>query len=303
MGQAKLRKLKDPDYGKPKLRGLIVSSPITIDGHNMRPKSISLDPQDLRFSLMYWDRIAWPKSIIFGSELTPDEQFLNSAGILYRPPLPIPNYIKSGAEHLFVEQETAYSNYEKTEPGVWSIGHGVNSLRDISATSDPTLGSDILLTLLSAIPVPKRDVPYPEILEFKHKRRDELLNFRNHLETMVESIKNAEDPVDELHKKLKEVDNACVNLLKTTREWQSPVYLSNFEISLQPNLTKAFDAIRKIEQTSSALAMDETSKMIATILAVAESQVKLSGTPKLRPFKKARSPYRYAFSLNKQLEL
>lgn len=303
MGQAKLRKLNDPTYGKPKMRGLIVSPPIEISGDDIRPTSAHLDAEDLRFSLMYWDRIAWPKSIIFGCDPNPDEKFLESAGILYRPSLPIPKYIKSGAEHLFLEQEIAYMNYESSEPGVWSIGHGVNSLRDVAVTLEPPMDSDILLTLLSAVPVPKWDVPFQEILEFKQKRRDELLSFRAHMEAMIEGIKTAEDPTDALHKKIKEVDDACANLIKTTREWQSPVHLSNFEISVQPSFIKALEAFNKVEKASSMLAMDETSKAIATAVAIAESQIKLSGTPKFRPIKKARSPYRYAFNLNKHFEL
>lgn len=302
MGQAKFRKLNDPTYGKPKMRGLIISPPIDINGNKMIPKSHNLDNEDLRFSIMYWDRLAWPKSIIFGSHPTDDEKFLEASGILYRPHLPIPSYIKSGAEHLFKEQEITYLNYEASEPGVWSIGHGINSLRDIAATSEVAESTDVLLTLLSAVPVPKGDVPFAEILEFKHRRRDELLNFRAHMEAMVEAIKSAEDPIDTLNLKIKEVDEACANLIKTTREWQSPVYLSNFEISLQPSFAKAFEAIGRVEKASTMLPMDETSKAIATAIAITESQVKISGTPKLRPLKRSRSPYRYAYSLNKQFE-
>jgi hypothetical protein len=67
-----------PEFLEPTQRGLVVSSPLVIQGGRIFVGSSNLDPQELRFSLLFWDRLAWPASrnIHFGSG--PDEQFLES---------------------------------------------------------------------------------------------------------------------------------------------------------------------------------------------------------------------------------
>ena len=90
MGEAKIRKATDPSYGKaPKerpSRGLIISSPMQIDTANLSFSAQGgLDPSELRFSLLYWDKLVHPHSNIFELEADDDEQFLVSAGVLSRP--------------------------------------------------------------------------------------------------------------------------------------------------------------------------------------------------------------------------
>ena len=71
MGEAKIRKVTDPSYGTvPKerpMRGLIISNPIHIS-HDLVSLNGKLDPSELRFSLLYWDKLVHPRSncISFG---------------------------------------------------------------------------------------------------------------------------------------------------------------------------------------------------------------------------------------------
>ena len=72
MGEAKLRKQTDPNFGQvPKnglsYRGLVVSPPIEIEGNRLFAKSSNLDAQELRFSLLFWDRLVWPSSRVWWS--------------------------------------------------------------------------------------------------------------------------------------------------------------------------------------------------------------------------------------------
>lgn len=85
MGEAKRRKEQDPDYGKPrpKMRGLILSSPCTANiGANTFHGGGQLDKTDLRASLFYWDRLMWPTNNILTIEGDADAQFLESEGIV-----------------------------------------------------------------------------------------------------------------------------------------------------------------------------------------------------------------------------
>jgi hypothetical protein len=84
MGQAKIRKQTEPTYGivpkKAPKRGLIISNPIKLDvKNNVFCAQGGLDPSELRFSLLYWDKLARPDSNIFGFGGGEDEHFLISA--------------------------------------------------------------------------------------------------------------------------------------------------------------------------------------------------------------------------------
>ena len=89
MGEAKRRKQSDPNFGRvPRQavnRGLVVSPPIEIQDNSLFAKSWNLDPQELRFALLFWDRLVWPSSRTVHFPSGPDELFLEDAGILSRP--------------------------------------------------------------------------------------------------------------------------------------------------------------------------------------------------------------------------
>lgn len=91
MGEAKQRMRSDPAYGRvPKdsrRRGLIVSAPIEIEGNRLYAKSSTLDPQELRFALLFWDQLVWPSSRAIHFASGADELFLESpTALLPQPP-------------------------------------------------------------------------------------------------------------------------------------------------------------------------------------------------------------------------
>lgn len=302
MGQAKNRKENDPDYGKSfterKMRGLVISVPMEISSGTIKTGS-SLDNEDLRFSLMYWDRLAWPKSTAILVESKDDERFLEHAGILYRPSIQLKAKATDFASYIIAEQAQIHSEYEKSEPGVWAISNGKNSLKDMDSKASNT---DKLLTLLHAVPIPKATVPLAEILEFKQKRRDELILFRSHLESLIKEIEESEQPDLALQEKLKEVDFACSNLIKVTREWQYPVSLADFKVSKDFNIVNAVGAISGGEWLSGKLSMGLTEAALSTIGLLVRSQLKITGTPRLQSLKRPVSPFRYAYSITKDFQ-
>lgn len=67
MGEA-----SDPNFGK---RGLVVSAPFEVQGTTLRVRSSNLDPQELRSSVLLWDRLVWPSSRAIHLASGPDESF------------------------------------------------------------------------------------------------------------------------------------------------------------------------------------------------------------------------------------
>lgn len=172
MGEAKIRKASDPSYGKvPKDRpshGLIISNPMQIDTDNHSISGIGgLDPSELRFSLLYWDKLVYPSNNLISFGGGNDEEFLVSAGVLTKR---LYTYSHGeAASILFDTYMRAFYDLENIEPGVWSLSQGEKSL--FIKNSAPTLIDDsgISLELIRAIPVPAADVPLNEILEFKER--------------------------------------------------------------------------------------------------------------------------------------
>jgi hypothetical protein len=184
MGEAKRRKARDPTYGRPK-RGLVVSPPVEIQGSTLRFLS-QLDPQELRFALLFWDKLVWPKSRSVYIASGPDESFLEQAGILGRP-----EYTFSGvaAPGLARTQIQAFLDLDRREPGVWSLAQGEDSflLKDRILTE----GNGAFVELHRAIPVPDKDVPLDDILRFRDKRSDELQLLRHRIDIFVASINDS----------------------------------------------------------------------------------------------------------------
>jgi hypothetical protein len=289
MGQAKERKRNDPTYGKPsKMRGLIISCPIEIDDDmSFSVRSPFLDKQDLRSSLLYWDRLAWPTGFIGFAE-DPDTTFLESSGILLRPNYRIGG---TGAEVVIKPQMIALDEFERKSPGVWSLGQSENSILLKSGVGEPSRGT--LLSLLNCLPVPSEDVALSDIIDFKTKRRDELLAFREHLENLVDEIQSHHDSEAALMQKLKEMDAACADVITVAREWQLPVKLSNLKASFNFDLAKAATDAAKVWSSSEVFNLGHTSRAIAAGAAALSSQLKISRDFSLRSFRRERSPFSY----------
>lgn len=231
MGEAKRRKENDANFGRvPKdarERGLVISVPMEIAGTSLTLKATRLDPQELRFSLLFWERLVWPFSRAIYLSNGPDEEFLTSAGVLSRPEYTFHGDIARG---MALTQFQAFQDLDRIEPGAWALAQGDSSF--LYAEGFAELGKGALVELHRAIPIPREDVPLAEILEFRERRRDELVHLRFQLESFAEEIERSEERTIELQKRISELDRACANLLTLGKEWQFPVYLSGLKVSL-----------------------------------------------------------------------
>ncbi|WP_156955361.1 DUF6236 family protein [Polaromonas glacialis] len=298
MGEAQRRKHSDPNFGRfPKkapFRGLVVSPPIEIEGTRLLARSSNLDPQELRFALLFWDQLVWPSSRAIHFASGPDEVFLESAKILTRPDYTING---DGAQGIAKGQIQAFLDLECAEPGVWAMAQGENSFLWKDGFADE--GSGVLVELHRAIPIPKHDVPLAEVLEFRVRRRDELLLLRYHLETFVTEIETAVDKPAALKNRAAEIDQACANLLQVGKEWQFPVYLSNIKTSFSLSPTKFLPAVAGGWALGESYGLHAASAVAA--FAGAASTIEIKSDLGLRSLKRPKSPFRYACLTHQEL--
>ena len=291
MGEAKRRKAEDPSYGKPK-RGLVVSAPMEIEGTQLHLQSTSLDPQELRFSLLFWDRLLWPLSRAIYIPSGPDEQFLETAGVLTRPEYTAVGDIAQGMAHC---QITAFLEAEKHEPGIWALAQGENSF--LLKNEILREGNGAFVELFRAIPVPDKTVPLNEILEFKHRRFDELNLLRQQLDGLVFEINNSEDKRAKLVEQANLVYTACADAIRVGKEWRFPIRLANLKVSLD---------LRPFTSGAAVIAAWEYAKVFdmalpACVLAGAAASIKIGGDFGLQKIRPRQGPYRYVYRFHNEL--
>lgn len=299
MGEAKQRKQKDPNYGKPRtdaLRGLIISVPIKVNGNNVQLASTQLNPQELRTSLLYWDRLSMPSNNLMHIAPDQDAQFLIDSGILYTPRFNLTGDFGLALAKL---PSLALMEYENSHLGMWSLGGGENSILVESGFSTSKAGTS--LQLYNAMPAPGPDVPLAEILNFRQKRRDELLAFRWHIESLTREIEASTDSKEELDRKLSELDKSCSDLATVCREWQYPMYLTNLKASLNFSLTKAAGAAVSTWVATGQLALPDTARVISSGGAALASLLELKSDINFQKIKRPSSPFRYIYEAQKNL--
>jgi hypothetical protein len=305
MGESKRRRETDPNYGViPKVqnkKGLVISSPMSIDlvGLDSSLRG-SLDAQELRSWLLYWDELVWPASNLIRAGGGNDEEFLVNAKILTRPV----SYVSSGTfEQIIINTHiNCFLDLDKKEPGVWALAQGEKSLLLNHPSGQFVENEGITLELLRALPTPAEDVPLNEILEFKERRKDELLAFRAYTDKLVQEIQKSPEPTDEMKRVLKDVDAACAALLKVGHQWQFPVTFADFKCSFNFNLFKTGGQAAMGYTAASTLGLGLP---VATGVAALSGLVSTIDIKKdflgFRSIRKDQSPFQYCVNAHREL--
>lgn len=274
------------------MNGLILSCPITINGNHLKITRSSIAPQELRFALLFWDRLSWP--LLHGLQIHggQDECYLKDAGILDRP---IYNILGDQIQAIQLAQIEHFKVSNNKNPGMWAMGLGENSILTGEHVDKDSNGT--LISLLNAIPIPTTDVPLAEILEFRQRRRAELLSFRSHVQLMLSEITGSNDSEQELLLKIKLLDKACSDLINTTKEWQFPVHLSDFKASLNFDIKKILGAGYTAFKAGNEFNLGTTTSAIMGVGAGVAGLLNISADIKFRPASLDASPYKYAYHI------
>lgn len=225
-----------------------------------------------------------------------DEQFLEAAGVLKRPDY---TFDGDGATGIALGQIQAFRDLDEKEPGKWSLAQGERSFVWKGQAVENDGGT--LVELHRAIPIPKHDVPLAEVLEFRERRRDELLLLRLHLEGFAIDVERSGDSEAALRQRLAEIDQACANVLTVGREWQFPVYLSNMKVSFSLNLVRLIEQAWKGFQTATDMGYSLPAAAAAAGVAGVASTLDVKADYGLRAVKRPISPYKYAYRLGREL--
>lgn len=297
MGEAKRRKATDPGYGKQRsvARGLIVSPPLVVEpGRGIRVRSSALDPQELRFALLFWDQLAWPDNNIIGIGGGAEADFLMASGVLTRPRYSI--YGRTDVGSALLDSYTqAYRELNLSAPGRWSISQGENSLLIEGGLVVP--GRAALVELHRAIPVPDADVPLEDILDFKLKRRDELFALREEIDALYATLEQAGDKEFELVRIAEKIDRACADVLRLGKERQFGMRQSDLRATFDFDIGKIAGWAIAGEAVGQQLALP----IVGAALGGVAATLKLGWDSTAARAKFGNHPYRYVYRIHDDL--
>lgn len=226
---------------KPGERGLVISFPLEVGNGILNSPLGQLDPQELRFSALFWDVLDLPYNPLTGpSGSSAEEDFLSAANMFQRTAGDLKGKCDVAyavkAFHLGV-----FRIHDKREPNQWSMARGERSISFIG-TEEQIAGGGAIIELHQCIPVPNKDVALADVLEFKRRRQPELIALRTHLDEIYAKVR--EDPARPLEGR-QEIDKLQVAIeshLKVSLETKFPLRLSGWKASVGFDITSAASA-------------------------------------------------------------
>jgi hypothetical protein len=271
-------------------RGLVISPPLKIieNGNGFVIGSSDLDPQQLRFQLLFWDRLSLPKQSFLDLGLGAEAQYLQKEGTLSRTHVDVPG----GLGGIIIAQAhyECFRKLEAAQPGRWSMANMEGDAEAIPAACRAE-GRGVLVRLLNAIPVPDRDVPLDDVLKFKSKRKDELAALRVYLEDVFQRIIESRDPDLKLQTELTRLQASINDHVKVSREWGVKLKLADLTANL--NVTGAL-ASAFVSHSLGLTLLQSLATAMPAMLSI-DIGVGLTGR------KAASNPFRYISSIHKSL--
>ena len=153
----------------------IIAAPAIIKIHgNGFTMERGLSPQELRYYILYWDKVVIPGTNLVYIGL-PEEDTLIQSGAIERPRVTFQGSFNGGDmanSFALAKAVVAKKLMEEDKATDWVI-HQIGdklSIHDKFSESKNSLRFD----LINLLPVPNASTPIADILEFKHRRKDEL---------------------------------------------------------------------------------------------------------------------------------
>jgi uncharacterized protein DUF6236 len=213
----------------------IIAAPAKVSGSGASFRSERrLSSQELRYFLLYWDKVVIPTTNIVHLSL-PDEDEMISTGIMSRPRVPFSGSFDGetiAAVQLLAQATVAKQLIENDKHIDWVV-HKIGD-QIILPSNEIIKQQAIRVDLVNTLPVPDESVAIADILEFKRKRSDELKQLHQALDDFYLEIIASPDPSFKAKAAVFALTNAVLDVQNTTSEkWR---ITRKFDISAEINL-------------------------------------------------------------------
>lgn len=257
-------------------RGVVVTMRIGngIDG--------SLHPHDLRKYLLYWDLIDYPFVNGMGPNIdhNPEMKLLREESILSFSSINVPKVTSSNkspllmvmngtswtADELILTRRNAQiavaRHHNSIKNQLWSIAQ---SGGDMQLPFNLALKDVIEANLVSCLPVPSESVRVEDILNFKQKRRAELLRFRSALDGLSSRIEKDENKEAAVVRSREEIELSLLDIHKALDESRLQKTISTVKIYLDLKDSSAINILLPLLGGTSASLLGKPAELGALI--------------------------------------
>lgn len=272
-------------------RGIIVSPRYSYTNGKTISEAI-IRRSDLWFYLTYWDQVSIPQLSRFGAgimvpgdfEGLEDQSLIINRNIDFTFPqnstfAGLPGYIPPNP--LKEIALCTYKDYEQRDPGKWSLGRPLGETDQTSEEAAPSVRR-FEFDLYNLLVTPGPDVSLAEIIDFRYRRKDELLALRDALDSLSRELASSEDIPREKVQIYRDVENAIQDVSRSANEsWASSFFLSSWG---------AIDLGAAVAVTASAIAGQLD---IAALISVGQGAIRVFQ----RPVFSSPNPFQYIHSL------
>lgn len=247
------------------------------------------DKKDLIFATLFFDKIEVPRNNIFSAPNV-EIDFLLSQGVVQRSFSQIAISRPQNLDYcLNAAMKNAFFALDGENPGQWAVCNFEDAI-DLFKGLEPLAGSGpktaASLDLGSLFPVPNREVPFEDILNFKTKRNAELQRLRSHIDEVVVAAQAA-DHENWGTAALGKLSNGLEEYFKVCRESKIPMKLTNIKCKL--NYKTVLGGAAAIPIISN-YAIPDSLKLLLSAGAVISCLLEAELSPRLKP---RNSPYEY----------
>ena len=200
-------------------RGLMITQNIDANSSGFTMNG-GLDTQSLRQYLLFFDHLVCPQSNIFHFGMGQDFEYLMNVGVAQYLRVNFSGTTNTGAAFWRSLQDRAFSQLSTDKEVEWSLA---SSIKMLGLSDDKQVKHEALcVNLIDALKVFTPEVPLPEILEFKHKRQDMLLEFRDSMDEFKDSIVVSSNVVEAFQRRKRKVEKDIVELNQLIDETKYP---------------------------------------------------------------------------------
>jgi hypothetical protein len=267
----------------PDQRGLIIYPKVEVASDNQVSMTGQFDACLLRHAVLMWDFLDWPTSNVIGlGSGDPDVILLLESGTLRRSTVEYSSFSGGGGKNIKQVFTETFGALDRRDAGRWSFVRGPSSLSFQEEGDDGA--RSLLVELSDAVPIPTAGVPLYEILQYRERRRAELLALRAHLEALYQAILAAPDRKLAQTTELQKLEKAIRDHLASAREARFPLRMHSLQAKLDLKswgAAAAAYAVSAHEGTSLALQIGgaAAAALIASVSATISPQVKRTSTP------------------------
>lgn len=213
----------------------IIAAPARVSGNGAQFRSEEgLTPEELRYFLLYWDKVVIPTTNLVHLAV-PQEDELLSTGVVTRPRVPFSGTFNGElvARAQLLAQTTVARDLIKNDRGVDWVLHQIGS--EIIIPDEESIEKQLIrVDLVNSLPVPNGDVPIPDILDFKERRKDELLQLHQAIDDLYLEILSSPDQSLKTKQSVSQFRKSIETLNNVTREkWE---ITDKFDISAELNI-------------------------------------------------------------------